>query len=45
MLSEQNRFTEKMCEQSKFTELHWVFFPEKFLQARANSGFLNLAFF
>ena len=31
MLSEQNRFIEKMYEQSKFTDLHWVFLLRKVL--------------
>lgn len=31
MVSEQNRFVEKMCEQSKFTDLHWAFLPRKVL--------------
>lgn len=35
MLSEQNRFTEKMYEQSKFTELHWVFLPRKVLTSKS----------
>lgn len=29
MLSEQNRFIEKMCEQSKFTDLHWGIFTKQ----------------